>query len=228
MNRKFMSVIAVFSLLFTATLQAQIKTFVPLSATEGLLIVSQSAITIERVPIQNIGIVTPVPNPNPTDPASRALTYKLAAVKINDPATAKQLESMYLGLVEYIKITPTATRTQLEIATDGMRQFFLRDQETAKRWKPVTDQFQADWVKLSQEAASVKDYEALFTDAANGLGASAPNNAAMFIDPVKPDASGQAITPAKIQKIIQMIIANGGKPLDVAFMVQLVLILLSP
>lgn len=179
-------------------------------------------------------IPTPDPQPDPTTLNARAKSFKTLAEKVNDPTIARQLGALYQGMHSYITANPTVTRQQLEMAKTGGESVFLRDAATAAKWKPVTDLFQAEWVKLVQDGAFVQDknqlvdtYDSLCVDAGNGLNAAAPNQSAMFMDPEHPGIGEQAITPDKIMEIIQIIIANGGK-LNLQTIFQIIMILLSP
>lgn len=179
-------------------------------------------------------IPTPDPQPDPTTLNARAKSFKSLAEKVNDPTIARQLGALYQGMHSYITANPTVTRQQLEMAKTGGESVFLRDAATAAKWKPVTDMFQAEWVKLVQDGAFIQDknqlvdtYDSLCVDAGNGLNAAAPNQSAMFMDPEHPGIGEQAITPDKIMEIIQLIIASGGK-LNLQTIFQIIMILLSP
>jgi hypothetical protein len=213
---------------FTVTAQVTVIA----DATGKLKIVPTSDVTILSIDGVSTGpVVTPTPdptpNPNPATLSLRAIQFKVTADTINDPVTAKQLGALYIGMDTYIKANPTTTRQQMETAVAGATSIFLRNPATATKWKPVTDKFQAEWVKAVQDGASLQEYGTLFIDAGSGLNASAPGQAAMFMDEDHPEAGEQSITPDKIMQIIQIIISSGGK-LNLQTIFQIIMILLSP
>ena len=116
------------------------KYFVPISATEGILITSTGPIQFEKIAIPSIGVIVPdkptVPNPNPTDLKSFAANQVKSAVSQYDNRSrdALRLSYAYSAIVDLIDNGTITTSFQanaaLEKAVDSTLSFSL----AGKKW----------------------------------------------------------------------------------------------
>lgn len=118
------------------------KYFLPISATEGILITSNGPVQFEKVSIPSIGIVVPipkdptVPNPNPTDLQSFASSQVKSAVQSYDNRSrdALRLSYAYSAIVDLIDKGTITTSSKadeaLRTAVDSTLSFSL----AGKKW----------------------------------------------------------------------------------------------
>lgn len=94
-----LGIVSLILLLLPLTSQAQTKTVVPLSSTEGLLIVSTGSISVERVTLQSIGVVV---NPGPITPTPDgsllSVVQQATASVANYPDKDNHAKAMAFGI----------------------------------------------------------------------------------------------------------------------------------
>jgi len=87
------------TLMLVASIAQADKRFVPLSATEGLLVESASPVTFERIPIQQIGVVPVTPGPVvPVPLGTLAEVVKKATAAVTDPNKDENARSIAFSI----------------------------------------------------------------------------------------------------------------------------------
>jgi len=185
--------LAILLVLFASPAFAQTKIVVQISPTEGLLITAPGPVVVERVPIQQIdGVII---KPPPTDPVNdRVKVYQREAEAVGDPANAKKLAALFLGLVEQVESNTIKDRDRLQqVMTIGL-DLFLSDPAAKTKWAPFRERLNLEWVGSVQEGETLPQFASLLRDVAAGLDASA--------------ASEEAISTTTILKILQLIMSE--------------------
>lgn len=190
---------------------AQTKIVVQISPTEGLLITAPGPVTVERIPIQQIGLIV---KPPPVEPGNdRVKSYQREAEAAGDPANAKKLAALFLGLVNQIETGKIKDRTRLQQVTTIGLDLFLRDPTVKAKWTPFRDRLANDWIAAVQEGATMDQYAGLLSDVASGLDASADGQEAISIGVIleilELIMSEEKLTLTTILKILSLILGLG-------------------
>jgi hypothetical protein len=120
----------------------------------------------------------------PVDPVllnDRAKLFQKVADGIGDQETGKKLTALFLGLSEQIKSGAIKDRARLEQVMTTALDLFLREEVTKAKWAPLRKLLNEQWVKATQEGATIAQYDLLLIDVAAGLDASAGGYGAISI-----------------------------------------------
>lgn len=141
---------------------------VPISKTQGILIESDSTVSVERVKIANIGDTPIIDVPDkPPATGDRVAELRKVTQAIGDQQTASNLSGVMEAIAKKVRDGTLSDREAIENTLSTSLDFFLSDGR-ADTWKPWRELVNQLWLREVQSGSSLREFADLIDEISVG------------------------------------------------------------